>query len=445
MNSGPLNWLGAVDAAQALRDGAISAEMLAKACIERVQAVDAEVEAWAYFDPEHVLLQARARDRDRSEGRPLGALHGLPVGIKDIIDTVDMPTEDGTVLHAGRTPDADAAVVRMLRAAGAVIFGKTVTTELATYAPGKTRNPYNPAHTPGGSSSGSAAAVASGMVPLAVGTQTNGSVIRPAAYCGVFGFKPTYGLIPRTGVLRQSRALDTVGVMARSVEDIALTMENVVGYDADDPATRLLARPPFVQVATQAPPMPPSIAFVRTPMWERADAETVEAFAELTEHLGARVEERTLPQSVRNSWDWQRTIMETEIASSFVLEYERGADQLSASLREQIERGRQIRAVDYLDALAQIPRLNEGFDEVFERFDAMLTPAAAGTAPKGLERTGDPVFCTLWTLCGMPAITLPLLTGANGLPIGVQLVGKRGDDARLLRTANWLVRTLSTS
>jgi Asp-tRNA(Asn)/Glu-tRNA(Gln) amidotransferase A subunit family amidase len=445
MAASPLNFLSAVDAVQALRDGAISAEALAQSCVERIQAVDNEVEAWAFFDPAHALAQARARDRDRSEGRPLGALHGLPVGIKDIIDTADMPTEDGTVLHAGRRPDADAAVVRMLRAAGAVIFGKTVTTELATYAPGKTRNPHDPAHTPGGSSSGSAAAVAAGMVPLAVGTQTNGSVIRPAAFCGVVGFKPTHGLIPRTGVLRQSRTLDTIGVMARNIDDIALIMESVCGHDPDDLDTRPAARPPFIAIAAQEPPLPPSLAFVRTPMWERADAETREAFSELTEHLGDRVEENKLPESVRQAWDWQRTIMETDIASNYVLEYERGADKLSASLREQIERGRQTRAVDYIEAVAQIPRLNAGFDEVFERFDAILTPATPGTAPLGLERTGDPVFCTLWTLCGMPAITLPLLRGSNGLPMGVQLVGRRGDDVRLLRTANWLVRRMSTA
>ena len=433
--------MSAVDAADAIRSGAISAEMLAAACIERVRAVDADVQAWAYFDPEHVLAQARAADEKRREGLPSGPLHGVPVAIKDIIDTTDMPTEDGTVLHAGRWPDADAAIVRMLRAAGALIFGKSVTTELATYFPGKTRNPHNPQHTPGGSSSGSAAAVAAGMVPLAVGTQTNGSVIRPAAFCGVIGFKPSHGLIPRTGILNQSRALDTVGVMARSVADVALIMECVAGYDEGDPVSRPLARPPFLRLANEEPPLAPSLAFIRTPVWERADADTQATFVELIAHLADRVEERTLPAAVHQAWDWQRTIMEADIASSYALEYERGAAQLSQPLRAQIERGRQIRAVDYLYALAQVPRLLAGFGEVFERFDAILTPAAPGAAPHGLDSTGDPAFCTLWTLCGMPAITLPLATASNGLPIGIQLVGKRGDDARLLRTARWLVRT----
>ena len=444
MADAQLNWLGAVDAASAIRSGAISAEMLVEACIERVRAVDTDVQAWAYFDPDHARGQARAADQKRREGQPVGALHGVPIAIKDIIDTADMPTEDGTVLHAGRRPMGDAAVVRMLRAAGAIIFGKAVTTELATYAPGKTRNPHDPRHTPGGSSSGSAAAVAAGMVPLAVGTQTNGSVIRPAAFCGVVGFKPSYGVIPRTGILNSSRALDTVGVMARSVADAALILECVAGYDAEDPATQPLARQPFLQVAVEEPPLEPSLAFIRTPMWERVDADTRSTFAELTEHLANRVEERILPESVRQAWDWHRTIMEADIASSYAPEYERGAAQLSQSLRAQIERGQRIRAVDYLYALAQVPRLVAGFGEVFDRSDAILTPAAPGAAPEGLTATGDPSFCTLWTLCGMPAITLPLATAPNGLPIGIQLVGRRGDDARLLRTANWLVRRAAT-
>jgi len=440
--AGELHWLSATEAVQALREGAVSAEMLVQACLERIEAADRDVQAWAFLDPEHAAAQARALDQHRRAGRPLGPLHGIPVGIKDIIDTFDMPTEDGTVLHAGRIPDRDAAVVSMLRSAGAVIMGKTVTTELATYAPGKTRNPHHREHTPGGSSSGSAAAVAAGMVPLALGTQTNGSVIRPAAYCGVIGFKPSHGLIPRTGILRQSRALDTVGVMARTLGDIALVAECIAGYDEDDPDSRPIARPPFSRVAAEEPPLPPKLALIRTPVWERADAETAAAFDELTAHLGDCVEEQALPDETRSAWDWHRTIMETDIAASFAAEYERGMDQLSASLRQQIERGRETRAVDYLHALAQVPRLNQGFEHVFDRFDAVLTAAAPGSAPTGLESTGDPAFCTLWTLCGMPAITLPLLTAQNDMPLGVQLVGKRGDDARLLRTARWLVRHL---
>jgi Asp-tRNA(Asn)/Glu-tRNA(Gln) amidotransferase A subunit family amidase len=349
-----------------------------------------------------------------------------------------MPTEDGTVLHAGRTPYADATVVAWLRAAGAVIMGKTVTTECAYFSPGKTRNPHNPEHTPGGSSSGSAAAVAAGMVPLALGSQTNGSVIRPAAFCGVYGFKPTHGLIPRHGILKLSRALDHVGAFARTIEDIALVCESLVGQDERDPDTRPRARIPFGAVAAEEPPLPPLVAFVRTPMWERAEADTREAFEELTAALGDRVEEVELPESARSAWDWHRTIMETEMAASLDAEWERGRERLSERLRALLARGRDAGALEYQRALARIPLLNEAFADLFLRFDAILTPSAPGTAPRGLDSTGDPAFCTLWTLAGMPALNLPLMQGENGLPLGAQLVGPRNGDARLLRTARWL-------
>jgi Asp-tRNA(Asn)/Glu-tRNA(Gln) amidotransferase A subunit family amidase len=439
MDATRLEWLSASDAARAIAEGAITSEQLVEACLARTREVEPAVQAWHFLDPEHALAQARARDLDRKEGRPCGALHGVPVGIKDIIDTTDMPTEDGTVLHAGRRPDRDAAVVAKLRAAGAVIMGKTVTTECATYSPGKTRNPHNPEHTPGGSSSGSAAAVAAGMVPLALGTQTNGSVIRPAAFCGVYGFKPTHGLIPRTGVMKLSRSLDHVGVFARSIEDVALLTEQALGWDEADPDTLPRARLPLREVAAQEPPLPPLIGFVKSPLWERADAETQEAFAELVAALGDRIEEVVLPDSASRALDWHRSIMQAEMAANLDLEWEKGRDRLSASLREQLERGRAIPALEYQQALARIAPLNEAFEETYMRYDALLTPAAAGTAPKGLASTGDPAFCTLWTLCGMPALNLPLMRGENGLPLGAQLVGARGQDARLLRTARWLV------
>jgi Asp-tRNA(Asn)/Glu-tRNA(Gln) amidotransferase A subunit family amidase len=444
MEPSRLNWFSAADAARAIRDGAFSSVELVEACLARAREVDPKVQAWAYLDPEHALAQARIFDEQRREGRPLGPLHGVPVGIKDIFDTADMPTEDGTVLHAGRTPATDAAAVARLRAAGAVIMGKTVTTELATYAPGKTRNPHNAEHTPGGSSSGSAAAVACGMVPVALGSQTNGSVIRPAAYCGVYGFKPTHGLISRHGVLKLSRALDHVGVFARTIEDIALACEELAGFDERDPDTRMRARIPFLRIAAEELPVPPRLAFVKTPIWDRTEPDTREAFSELVGHLGDRVEEFALPESAQEALEWHRTIMEAEMAASLVVEYERGRDKMSDSLRAQLERGRKHSAFDYQAALARVPLLNEGFAELFKRYDAILTPAVAGTAPKGLASTGDPAFCTLWTLCGMPALSLPLMQGANGLPLGLQLIGPRHDDARLLRTARWLAATVET-
>jgi len=444
MDTSRLNWLSAADMARAVADGAISSEQLVEACLARIREIEATVQAWAHLDPEYALAQARAADAWRSAGNAIGPLHGVPVGIKDIIDTGDMPTEDGTVLHAGRTPAQDAAVVAMLRSAGAVILGKTVTTELATYAPGKTRNPHNPEHTPGGSSSGSAAAVAAGMVPLALGSQTNGSVIRPASFCGVYGFKPTHGLIPRGGVLKLSRTLDQMGVFARTLEDVALLAEQLVGFDERDPDTRLRARPPFVATATGEPPFPPMLAYVKGPAWDRASEEAKEAFAELVSELGERVVEIELPGAARQALDWHQTIMEAEMAANFDLEWEKGRERISPALHAQLARGREVKALDYQRACARIPLINDGFEEIFERCDAIVTPAAPGTAPKGLESTGDPAFCTLWTLCGMPALSLPLMQGGNGLPLGVQLVGRRDGDARLLRTARWLASQLET-
>jgi Asp-tRNA(Asn)/Glu-tRNA(Gln) amidotransferase A subunit family amidase len=438
--------LSATEAARRIREGLLTSEDLVESCLERIREAEPEVRAWAFLDEELARTQARAADESRRSGQPFGALCGIPVGIKDIIDTSDMPTENGTVLHKGRTPRKDAAVVAALRAAGAVILGKTVTTECAYFHPGKTRNPHNPKHTPGGSSSGSAAAVAAGMVPFALGSQTNGSVIRPAAFCGVYGFKPSHGLIPRTGILPLSRTLDHVGVFARTIDDVALLMEQVTGYDAGDPDTRPRARIAFQEVASEEPPIPPVLAFVKTPHWERADADTKEAFGELRETLGDRVEEVDLFSSATDAWDAHKTIMEAEMASNLEREWTRGRDKLSATLRALIERGREVRAVDYQAALRAIGFMADKLDELFmERYDAILTPSAPGTAPKGLSATGDPAFCTPWTLCGVPAISLPLMRGENDLPLGVQLVGRRGFDARLLRTARWLVERVERS
>jgi len=440
-----LHLLPASEAARLIRDGVISSKQFVEACLARIREVDGQVQAWTFLDPDHALAQARAADEWRLQGRPTGLLHGVPVGVKDIFDTADMPTENGSVLYAGRTPSRDAAVIAMLRAAGAVIMGKTVTTEFAYFSPGKTRNPHNPEHTPGGSSSGSAAAVAAEMVPLALGSQTNGSTIRPAAYCGVIGFKPTHGMISRQGILALSRTLDHVGLFARSIDDIALLAAQLVGYDEHDPDTRPRGRIPFVEVAAEEPPLPPMFAFVKTPHWERADEDTKKGFAELIGQLGEQVEEIELLPSAIDAWELHRTIMEAEMAANLEREWEKGRDRLSEQLRAQLERGRNVRAIDYQRARSRIAPIHEGFVELFEqRYDAILTPAAAGSAPEGLDSTGDPAFCTLWTLCGMPAISLPLLQSANGLPIGVQLVGPRNGDARLLRTARWLAARVAT-
>jgi Asp-tRNA(Asn)/Glu-tRNA(Gln) amidotransferase A subunit family amidase len=433
--------LGLLDAAQDIRDGRMTSAELVAACLERVAEADGDVEAWAYLDRDHALRQAQAADARRKEGKALGPLHGLPVGIKDIYDTHDMPTELGSPFWHGRTPRQDAAVVARLRAAGAVIMGKTVTTEYAYRRPGKTRNPHNRERSPGGSSSGSAAAVAAYMVPGAIGSQTGGSVIRPASYCGVVGFKPTHGLIPRTGGLLLSRTLDHVGVFARSVEDAALLAQTLIGFDEDDPDTRALASPPLATVAATEPPLPPRFAFVRSPVWDNAEEVTRAAFAELVEALGDAVVEVELGTGFGNAIDMHRVIMEVEMAHNLRRDYEKAGDRLSAPLRAQIERGRTRLAADYCAAVALIRPLNQALGTIFDEFDAILTPAAPGEAPNP-DTTGNPVFNAIWTYLGTPAVTLPLMRSDDGLPIGVQLIGRRDDDARLLRTARSLVGTL---
>jgi len=440
---GNLAGMTATGAAEAIRAGRITSEALVGACLDRIAALEERIGAWAFLDPGHALEQARAADRARREGKALGPLHGVPVGIKDIFDTKDMPTENGTVLHAGRRPAEDAAAVSLLREAGAVLLGKTVTTELAVYSPGKTRNPHDPERTPGGSSSGSAAAVAAFMAPLAIGTQSNGSVIRPASYCGVYGYKPSHGLISRHRVLRQSPPLDQVGVFARTVEDAALVAERIMGFDGRDPDMRPGARPALAGTLAEGPPVPPRLAFVKTPVWDQADTDTHAAYLALVARLGEIVVEFELPEMFGDAVALHRTIMEADLAGSYEREYALGKERLSPILREMIERGRKVPAVEYDRALRRVPALNRALDPVFERHDAILTPATTGEAPVGLESTGSPIFCTIWTLCGMPAITLPVLTGAHGMPLGVQLVGAKGDDARLLRTARRLVNLLA--
>ncbi|MCA1453031.1 amidase [Bradyrhizobium sp. BRP22] len=433
-----LNALGLAEAAAGIRDGRFSSAELVGDCLERTDEVDRDVQAWAFLDRDHAMRQAEAADDHRKQGKPVGPLHGVPVGIKDIFDTADMPTEFGSELWAGRTPRRDAAAVARLRAAGAVILGKTVTTEYAYYHPGKTRNPHNADRTPGGSSSGSAAAVAALMVPGAIGLQTNGSVIRPAAFCGVVGFKPSHGLIPRSGALELSRTLDHVGVFGRSVEDVALLAEVMVGFDEEDPDTRPVPRPPFSATAASEPPLPPRFAFVRSAVWEQAEPVTREAFAELVEALGEASSEVELGPGFEKAIEMHRVIMEVDMAHNLRRDYERGGDQLSTPLRQAIERGRAHLAVDYCNSMAGITRLNQVLDSVFDEYDAVLTPAAPGEAP-GIETTGSPIFCTTWTYLGVPAVSLPLMRSEAGLPLAVQLVGRRGNDARLLRTARWLV------
>jgi len=435
--------LTAVETRDAIARGEVSALAVAEAFLARIAEREEEIGAFAFIDPDYVRAQAGRLDDWRKAGRPLGRLHGLPVALKDIIDTADMPTENGTVLDAGRRPRQDSFVAARLRAEGAVILGKTVTTELAYFAPSKTKNPHDPARTPGGSSSGSAAAVAAGMTPLAIGTQTNGSMIRPASFCGVVGFKPGLGVIPRTGVLTQADCLDTLGTFARSVPDAALLAEALQGFDPGDGETRPTAHDPMLAAALSEPPVAPQFAFVRSPVWNEAASDMQAATEELASLLGEQCDEVPLPAEFLNAHPAHRRIMLAGFARSLRPHAERGWERLSPQMQEAIAEGREVKAADYLAALDWRKVLNGGLDAIFARYDAILTPAAPGEAPEGLSTTGDPVFNTIWSLCGVPAISLPLAVGRNGMPLGMQLVGARGQEGRLLRTARWLMERMA--
>jgi Asp-tRNA(Asn)/Glu-tRNA(Gln) amidotransferase A subunit family amidase len=403
-----------------LAAGTLTAEALAQACLEQVRA-GAEIKAWAWLDPEQALARARAVDRAGRKGR----LGGVPVGVKDIIDTVDMPTEHGSPIYRGNRPFADAACVALIRAAGGVILGKTVTTEFANRHPGPTVHPHNAEHTPGGSSSGSAAAVADFQVPLALGTQTGGSVIRPAAFCGVIGYKPSFGEFSRVGVKMQCHNLDTLGIICRSLEDVAL-LRGVL----------LVQQPHRVDRNSAAP----RIGFCRTPAWEHADGDThalLERTAAVLSAGGAAVEEVTLKPA--DILDHHHRIFEFEAARNYAYEYDVHGEQVSQALREGLlAPGRALPLAAYIEAIEMAEAFRRNLDDVFTRVDVLLAPSAVGEAPEGLGSTGDPRFNSIWTLAWTPCLTLPAGNGRKGLPLGIQLVGARFRDEALLDAAAWV-------
>jgi amidase len=412
---------GAAEIVRRIAAGEQTAEAATRACLDRIALREAAVQAWAHLDPAQALDQARACDRAAP-----GPLGGLPVGIKDIMDTADMPTEYGSPIYAGHRPPADAACVARLRAAGAVILGKTVTTEFATSHPGKTRNPIAPTRTPGGSSSGSAAAVADGMVPAALGTQTMGSVIRPAAYCGIVGFKPSFGLISRAGVKPQAESIDTIGIMARRVDDVTPV------------AAVLMGRPRDALAATMS--RPPRIGLYRGPDWTKVEPPAEAALEEAARRLaqaGAAVAEMPDAPILREALDAHLGIVVYELAGSLAHEWRAHRAQLSPILAGLIEAGQAYSFERYVAAQAVAERARAWIARALADVDAWLTVSAPGEAPEGLDNTGDPVMNRLWSLLHGPVVTLPAGRGPNGLPLGVSLVGRYRDDAALLGTARW--------
>ncbi|HEY8193934.1 MAG TPA: amidase [Hyphomicrobium sp.] len=443
MSKTKIERLTATEALIELASGRLTSEALVAACLARIGDRDEAVGAWTHLDSDRALNAARAIDARRARGEPLPSLAGIPIGIKDIIDTEDFPTEYGSPVFAGRQPSADAFIVAQLRAAGAIILGKTVTTELAFFGPGKTRNPHDLERTPGGSSSGSAAAVADDQVPLALGTQTAGSVIRPASYCGAIGFKPTFGYVSRAGVLEQSAPLDTIGGYARSIEDIALLFDAIGGYDAADRDMTPDAKPSLVAALREPAPRVPRFAFVRSLAWPLADAAMKSAFESFAGSFGAHAEvvETELPSDFEGGLRLPQIVQFSDIAKNYGPIADANPDRVSAKLTETIAEGRSFSAADYAAARADQEQLYEALKPILANHDAILTPAATGPALVGLGGTGSPMFNALWTYLGMPCISLPLLD-VEGLPVGVQLVGARGSDTSLLRVANWLMQEL---
>jgi amidase len=420
--------VSAAHAAAEIRAGRLTAQALAEACLERIAAREPAVHAWVHCDPEQVLAQARALD-----GMPAaGPLHGVPIGVKDVIDTFDMPTRHGSPIYRDNRPTADAACVTLCRNAGMVIMGKTVTTEFANRHPGPTANPHNPAHTPGGSSSGSAAAVADGMVPLGFGTQTAGSVIRPAAFCGAIGYKPTFGEVSRVGVKLQSGTLDTVGMMARALDDLPLIRAVVLALAPHAPVRDVGA---------------PRIGFCRSISWpalEPAYQALLEKTAGTLSARGATVVDVALPAEFAGVLAAQRRVMVYEAARNYAYEKLYHRDLLSPELRDGVlAEGDACTLADYVAALQQGERLRDHFDALLGgELDLLLTPSALGEAPAGLAATGDAQCNAIWTLAGTPCITLPAGTGTHGLPLGVQLIGARFGDEKLIDLAHWVAARL---
>ena len=430
--------LTASEALAAIASGRLSSVKLVKSCLARIAETDGTIKAWAFLDEGAALAQAAECDRIRIAGLATGPLHGIPVALKDIIDTAKMPTQRGSVIFEGRQTDHVARLVELLREAGAVIMGKTVTTELAFVHANETRNPHNPDHTPGGSSSGSAAAVAAMHVPLAIGTQTNGSVIRPASFCGVFGFKPTRGVISRDGILQTSVSLDQVGCFGRSLADVALLTDAIGGYDQRDAVSFARPRPNMSAGAAADAPVTPALAWFDLPFNDRLSDDALDGIDAVIEILGPSVERMAAADTLSDLVAVQATIHEYEIAQHQAEVFETHWDQISDTLRPVITRARMITKTQYDDALAVKTSAEGFFKAFFMDYDAIIAPSAAGEAPTFGNGTGDPIFCTLWTLAGLPCISLPMLVGETGLPIGVQLIGPAEKDDRLLRTARWL-------
>lgn len=440
-----LHALTLLEALRAIREGRTSVTEYIEACSRRIAALEPQVRAFEWFEASRAMAEAEER-----AGGILGELplFGIPVGVKDIIATRGIPTRMGSPIFANHVPTQSAWVVRRLEALGGLVMGKTVTTEFAFRHPGKTRNPWNVGHTPGGSSSGSAAAVAAGFVPVAIGTQTLGSVIRPAAFCGVVGYKPSFGAISRTGIHPFSATLDHVGVFARNVPDAAWFAACLMGLDNRDDVTAIRAPQRTLSVPLALREGPPRLSVVRTARWSMASEAQRTHFDETVAALrsaGAIVKEVALPKMFDGAWENAMTLMAHEALKSFAVVESRHRIRLSPKLAELLDRGRTVSAEEYSRARTRREEYRSWLDGHFEGCDAIVTIPAPGEAPEGLGNTGDATFNSLWTQAGLPAVTIPSGRGPRGLPLGLQLVGRYREDERTLQVAAWAEGVLAVN
>ncbi len=425
-----------------IKNGEVSSKALCEVYINRIEKFEKKVCAWAFFDKKKLLEKAEEADTYRSSGKPLGPLHGIPVALKDIIGTYDMPTECGTKLRKGKSLSQDSEVANLIKNSGAILMGKTVTTELAYFDPGKTKNPHDYTRTPGGSSSGSAAAVASFMAPLSVGTQTNGSVIRPASYCGVVGYKPSFGLISRTGILKQSSFLDQVGVFSRTVEDAAYFSKVLIKKDLYDNDTVHYSADNMMDELNKELEFEPKFIFYKTESWKKISKKNQEIFNYFIKSFKKNIEVFDEPSYFKDISKYHKIIHETDMARSFSDYYRLSKKSLGKNLVKAIERGKKYSAYEYGEAIDFRSRAYESYKEVFDDYYGIITPSALGVADKGLASTGSPELSTIWTYMGLPTLNLPVLTGENNLPLGLQIIGNKFDDLRFLKYAKWLEQEL---
>ena len=416
----------------------ITSVEICEAYIERVNKFEKDINAWAFFDKELLLEKAKESDAYKKSGKPTGPLHGIPVAVKDIVGTLDMPTECGTPIRKGKSYSQNAEIIDLLTSSGAIVMGKTVTTELAYLNPSKTKNPHDYSRTPGGSSSGSAAVIASYMAPLSIGSQTGGSIIRPASYCGVVGYKPSFGLISRNGVLKTSEKLDHLGVFGKTVEDIAYLVKELIKKDSHDPATVYYSSNNMVDAVKKGPLYEPKFIFYKTEFWKSIDKKSKEAFEYFIKSFKKNIEVFDTPSYFKEIKKFHQIIHETDMANNFYNYFKKNKKKLSKEMQTAISRGIKYSAKDYAEARDFMSRSYESYREVFEDYHGVISPSSTGVADKGLSSTGSPEFCTVWSFMGTPSISLPLLEGENNLPLGVQLIGNKYDDLRFISIANWL-------